>query len=47
MQKICVIIEKYGLTRFDCVKTEKEVWYHVRKSWQDAESQVGAFKGVG
>ena len=44
VQKICVIIEKYGLTRFDCVKTEKEVWYHVRKSWQDAESQVGAFK---
>ena len=23
VQKICVIIEKYGLTRFDCVKTEK------------------------
>lgn len=44
VQKICVIIEKYGLTRFDCVKTEKEVWYRVRKSWQDAESQVGAFK---
>ena len=44
VQKICVIIEKYGLTRLDCVKTEKEVWYHVRKSWQDAESQVGAFK---
>ena len=44
VQKICVIIEKYGLTRFDCVKTEKEVWYHVRISWQDAESQVGAFK---
>ena len=44
VQKICVIIEKYGLTRFDCVKTKKEVWYRVRKSWQDAESQVGAFK---
>lgn len=44
VQKICVIIEKYGLTRFDGVKTEKEVWYRVRKSWQDAESQVGAFK---
>ena len=44
VQKICVIIEKYGLTRFDCVKNEKEVWYRVRKSWQDAESQVGAFK---
>lgn len=44
VQKICVIIEKYGLTRFDCVKTEKEVWYRVRKSWQDAKSQVGAFK---
>lgn len=44
VQKICIIIEKYGLTRFDCVKTEKEVWYRVRKSWQDAESQVGAFK---
>ena len=44
VQKICVIIEKYGLTRFDCVKTEKEVWYRVRKSWQDAESQAGAFK---
>ena len=44
VQKICVIIEQYGLTRFDCVKTKKEVWYRVRKSWQDAESQVGAFK---
>ena len=44
VQKICVIIEKYGLTRFDCVKTEKEVWYRVRKSWQNARSQVGAFK---
>ncbi len=44
VQKICVIIEKYGLTRFDGGKTEKEVWYRVRKSWQDAESQVGAFK---
>lgn len=44
VQKICVIIERYGLTRFDGVKTEKEVWYRVRKSWQDAESQVGAFK---
>ena len=44
VQKICVIIEKYGLTRFDSVKTEKEVWYRVRKNWQDAESQAGAFK---
>ena len=44
MQKICVIIEKYGLTRFDGGKTEKEIWYRVRKNWQDAESQVGAFK---
>ena len=44
VQKICVIIEKYGLTRFDGGKTEKEVWYRVRKNWQDAESQVGAFK---
>lgn len=44
VQKICVIIEKYGLTRFDGVKTEKEAWYRVRKNWQDAESQVGAFK---
>lgn len=44
VQKICVIIEKYGLTRFDGGKTEKEIWYRVRKNWQDAESQVGAFK---
>ena len=27
VQKICVIIEKYGLTRFDGGKTEKEIWY--------------------
>ena len=46
VQKICVIIEKYGLTRFDGGKTEKEVWYRVRKNWQDAESQVGAFKAL-
>ena len=44
VQKICVIIEKYGLTRFDGGKMEKEIWYRVRKNWQDAESQVGAFK---
>ena len=46
VQKICVIIEKYGLTRFDGGKMEKEIWYRVRKNWQDAESQVGAFKGL-
>lgn len=26
------------------MKTEKEVWYRVRKSWQDAGNQAGAFK---
>ena len=44
VQKICVIIEKYGLTRFDGVKGEKKVWYRVRKEWKDAGSQVGAFQ---
>ena len=34
VQKICAIIEKYGLTRFDGVKVEKKVWYRVRKDWK-------------
>ena len=44
VQKICAIIEKYGLTRFDGVKVEKKVWYRVRKDWKDARSQAGAFQ---
>ena len=46
VQKICAIIEKYGLTRFDGVKVEKKVWYRVRsmffmnRSWQESRMTV-------
>ena len=46
VKKVCSIIEKWGLTRYDAEsagETEKEPWYRVRKSWADASTQKGAF----
>ena len=45
VDKICSIIERYDLAKYDPVKPEKTVkWYRVRKSWKDADSQKGAYK---
>ena len=45
VDKICSIIERYDLAKYDPVKPEKPVkWYRVRKSWEDTDSQKGAYK---
>ena len=45
VDKLCSIIEKYSLTKYDVVAAEtKTVWYRVRKSWTDSKSQIGAYK---
>ena len=45
VEKVCSIIERFDLTRFDAKQTEtKVVWYRVRKSWADSKSQLGAYK---
>lgn len=44
VEKLCQIIEKWKLIHYDVVLgTFDEVWYRVRKNWEDAKSQVGAF----
>lgn len=50
IDKLCSIIEKWNLTRFnytgqaaDILPDTGKVWYRVRKSWTDAASQKGAF----
>ena len=43
MENICGIIEKWDLTQYDA-KADTVTWYRVRKSWEDASSQIGAFK---
>lgn len=48
VDKLCDIIERWKLTRFNAISgpvepvTEKP-WFRVRKSWTDAESQIGAY----
>lgn len=48
VENLCGIIERWNLTQFDVAEntaentTQKE-WYRVRKSWEDAKSQIGAF----
>jgi len=46
VEKLCNIIERWNLTRFDVKEPEVvvEQWYRVRKSWADAKSQKGAYK---
>lgn len=62
VDKVCSIIERYDLTRFDDIsgdntkkqtqKTaqtqtkEESSLYRVRKSWDDAASQIGAFSSL-
>ena len=43
VENICGIIEKWNLTQYDA-KVDTVTWYRVRKSWEDASSQIGAYK---
>ena len=44
VEKLCNIIERWNLTRFDVkLEAEEKVWYRVRSSWSDSKSQKGAY----
>ena len=47
VQNLCSIIERWNLTQYDVAKASEGTvisgWYRVRKSWQNAASQKGAF----
>lgn len=45
VEKLCSIIERWNLTQYDAAG-EKEVWYRVRKAWDDKTSQKGAFHSL-
>lgn len=44
-EKLCSIIERWNLTQYDATE-EEEVWYRVRKAWDDKSSQKGAFRSL-
>ena len=48
MQRLCEIIERWELTKYNADPNTKEetstVYYRVRKTWADAKSQLGAYK---
>lgn len=44
VSSLCSIIEKWGLTKYDVKKDATDAYYCVRKSWEDAKSQLGAYK---
>lgn len=44
VEKLCSIIERWNLTQYDVKAERKDSYYRVRKSWQDAKSQLGAYK---
>lgn len=48
VQRLCEIIEKWELTKYNADPNMKEeaatVYYRVRKTWADAKSQIGAYK---
>lgn len=44
VDKLCSIIERWNLTRFDAKVQVKDSYYRVRKSWEDSKSQLGAYK---
>ena len=48
VRKICNIIERWGLTKFNATNTAttEEVFYRVRKTWSDSASQKGAFTNL-
>ena len=45
VEKLCSIIEKWKLTQYDVAGEASDVvkYYRVRKSWEDAASQLGAY----
>ena len=47
VQNLCSIIEQWNLTKFNSTTdTTISGWYRVRKSWQNAASQKGAFRDL-
>ena len=44
-EKLCSIIVRWNLTQYDAAG-EEEVWYRVRKAWEDKTSQKGAFHSL-
>ncbi len=45
VEKLCIIIERWNLTQYDVAGKASDVvkYYRVRKSWEDATSQLGAY----
>lgn len=45
VDKLCSIIERWKLTQYDVASEATDVvkYYRVRKSWEDAKSQLGAY----
>ena len=45
VEKLCGIIERWNLTQYDVAGEASDVvkYYRVRKSWEDATSQLGAY----
>lgn len=47
VEKLCDIIQRWNLTRFDVaadiLPETQEPWFRVRKQWSDARSQIGAY----
>ena len=44
VEKLCSIIERWNLTQYDAKAESTDRYYRVRKSWDDANSQLGAYK---
>ena len=44
VEKLCSIIERWNLTQYDVKAESTDSYYRVRKSWDDAKSQLGAYK---
>lgn len=47
VEKLCDIIQRWNLTRFDAaadiLPETQEPWFRVRRDWKDARSQIGAY----
>ena len=44
VDKLCNIIERWKLTQYDVKAESTDSYYRVRKSWDEAKSQLGAYK---
>lgn len=44
VEKLCSIIERWNLTQYDVKADSTDSYYRVRKSWENAKSQLGAYK---